>query len=46
VSDSLEERIVLAKSSMVASTIPESPIYLGDKDAYVVEFFFDSLPDN
>jgi hypothetical protein len=32
-SDSLEERVVMAKSSMVASTIPKIPIYHGNKDA-------------
>ncbi len=29
----LEERIVMAKSSMVASTIPKSPICHGNRDA-------------
>ena len=33
-SDSLEERIVIAKSSIVASTIPKSQIYYGNRDAY------------
>ena len=33
-SDSLEERIVIAKSSIVASTIPKSQIYHGNRDAY------------
>ena len=40
-SDSLEVRIVKAKSSMVASTIPKSPIYHGNRDAYVWPVFFD-----
>jgi hypothetical protein len=31
---SLEERVVMAKSSIVASTIPKSPIYHGVGDAY------------
>jgi len=34
-SDSLEERIVIAKSSIVASTIPKSQIYHGNRDAYI-----------
>ena len=29
------KRVVMAKSSMVASTIPKSPIYQGKKDAYM-----------
>jgi hypothetical protein len=29
----LEERVVMAKSSMVASTIPKSPIYHRNRDA-------------
>ncbi len=33
-SDSLEDRVVMAKSSIVASTIPKSHIYHGNKDAY------------
>jgi hypothetical protein len=32
--DSLEERFVKAKSSMVASTIPKSLLYHEKKDAY------------
>jgi hypothetical protein len=32
-SDSLEERVVMSKSSMVASTIPKNPIYHGKRDA-------------
>ena len=31
----LEERVVMANSSMVASTIPKSLIYHGNKDAYI-----------
>jgi hypothetical protein len=34
----LEERIVKAKSSMVASTIPKSSTYHGNKDAYISDF--------
>jgi hypothetical protein len=29
----LEERVVMSKSSMVASTIPKNPIYHGKRDA-------------
>jgi hypothetical protein len=32
-SDSLEERVVMSKSSMVASTISKNPIYHGKRDA-------------
>ena len=39
----LEERIVKAKSSMVASIIPKSPIYHGNRDACVGEFGFGIL---
>ena len=42
-SDSLEERVVMAKSSMVASTIPKSPIYHGNKDAYGVRDDIDKI---
>ncbi len=31
----------MAKSSMVASTIPKSPIYHGNKDAYYRFLYFD-----
>jgi hypothetical protein len=31
----LEERMVMAKSSMVASTIPKSPIYHRNTDVYL-----------
>jgi hypothetical protein len=37
-SDSLEKRIVMAKSSMVASTISKNPIYHRNRDASI--FFF------
>ena len=39
-SDSLEERIVIAKSSIVASTIPKSQIYHGNRDAYPKTQYF------
>jgi hypothetical protein len=39
----LEERIVKAKSSMVASIIPKSPIYHGNRDVYVSGLMFDFL---
>jgi len=38
----LEKRIVMAKSSMVASTIPKSQIYHGNRDAYVPKPLFDN----
>jgi hypothetical protein len=34
-SDSLEERVVMAKSSMVTSTIPKNPVYHGNRKAYM-----------
>ena len=40
-SDSLEERIVIAKSSIVASTIPKSQIYRGNRDATIYVRNFD-----
>jgi hypothetical protein len=45
-SDSLEERIVMAKSSMIASTIPKSPIHHGNRDAYETFHYLYRLNEN
>jgi hypothetical protein len=35
------KRVVMAKSSMVASTIPKKPIHHGNRDAYIYFPFFE-----
>jgi len=45
-SDSLEERVVIAKSSIVASTIPRSQIYHGNRDAYDASHGIDKVRQN